>query len=521
MATAHSSKNETSPVRTQPRRTAAFALSGVTLALMLAMGVAPVRAAGFGEVQVGSQLGERLYARVPLIGAGTSGITAACVKVVTEPVLQDAPALANARIGIDHGSTPPAIVVLTPAPVLEPAVRFVLELGCGNQLRREFVLLIDPPDLPSVQVATATPLPSAARVVPGEGSRWGAAGVPPAAPDTASAPLAQAAPSAPPTQAAAAAPAVAPKPRPKPRVAARPKPVAKAQAPSAPPPPARPPQAARPAGTDRLVLADVDPAAARGTPDAAAAAAAEQAAKAAAREEALTRQIEALTREVARMREDMDKLATRNRELQSEAENSRTGWFAAGGLGIALAGIALGLLGRREKKKSWRDNLSPAFDEPEGPRTAAAPRPTPPADPVAAPKPAAPVAAATGFHLTSHDVSDLDVTKIDVQESVGHTLMNAVAGATPATAPAGTTMFPSDAAASTLTAEERATIGGPLQSLDFSLDDIDLNVPTATQPRRTSPVFEPSGPTAADSEAARAKLFEEIEVVHRASRSKA
>lgn len=520
MATAHRSKNETSPVRTQPRRTAAFALSGVTLGLMLALGVAPVRAAGFGEVQVGSQLGERLYARVPLIGAGTSGITAACVKVVTEPVLQDAPALANARIGIDHGSTPPAIVVLTPAPVLEPAVRFVLELGCGNQLRREFVLLIDPPDLPSVQVATTAPMPSIARAVPDEGSRWGASGVPPAAADAASTPLAQAAPSAPPTQAAAAAPAAAPKPRPKPRPAARPKPVAKAQTPSAPPPPARPPQAARPAGTDRLVLADVDPATARATPDAAAAAAAaEQAAKAAAREEALTRQIEALTKEVARMREDMDKLATRNRELQKEAENSRTGWFAAGGLGIALAGIALGLLGRREKKKSWRDNLAPAFDEPEGPRTAAAPQPAPREDRVAAPKPAAPAVAATGFHLTSHDVSDLDVTKIDVQESVGHTLLNEVASAPPVVA--GTTMFPSDAAAaSTLTPEERATISGPLQSLDFSLDDIDLSVPTATQPRRTSPVFQPTGPTGADSEAARAKLFEEIEVVHRASRSK-
>ena len=57
------------------------------------------------------------------------------------------------------------------------------------------------------------------------------------------------------------------------------------------------------------------------------------------------------------MRDDMDKISARNQELIKEAE-SRTGWFAAAGLGIVLAGVGLGLLGRRgAKKASWRDNL--------------------------------------------------------------------------------------------------------------------------------------------------------------------
>ena len=42
-------------------------------------------------------------------------------------------------------------------------------------MRREFVLLIDPPDLPSVQTAgtQGTVVPPAARVVPGDEPRWG------------------------------------------------------------------------------------------------------------------------------------------------------------------------------------------------------------------------------------------------------------------------------------------------------------------------------------------------------------
>ena len=133
------------------------------------MAAPDAHAAGFGEVQVASQLGERLYARVPLVGEGASDVTPDCVRLIPDSVLQDAPALTNALVGIDRTSRPPAVVVTTPAAVAEPAVRFVLEMGCGNRLRREFVLLIDPPDLPSAQTAgpQGTLVPPAARVIPG------------------------------------------------------------------------------------------------------------------------------------------------------------------------------------------------------------------------------------------------------------------------------------------------------------------------------------------------------------------
>jgi hypothetical protein len=495
-------KNASTPEpsrRSRQRGRSVFAVSGVVLAVLLAMAGPGAHAAGFGEVQVASQLGERLYARIPLVGEGAADVTTECVRLIPDSVLQDAPALANARLGIDRKSSPPAVVVTTPAPVAEPAVRFVLEMGCGNRLRREFVLLIDPPDLPSTQ--TATVAPPAARTIPGEEPRWGSSAPGAAAPvQAASPPSYGAALAAEPPGAGAPPPRkVAAKPRPKP--VAPPKAVAQSKPASAPPPPTRPQEVAKPSTTDRLVLADADPAAT-------AQPAAEQAAKDAARdarEEALTRQIEALTKEVARMREDMDKLSTRNRELIKDAE-SRTGWFAAAGLGIVLAGVGLGLLGRRSQKKpSWRDSLD--ADAGDADTSAFAPPPASlPEVREEAPEPRAPAQPSPSYRIAASDtVTDLDVTKIDVQENTGHgTVMNA-------TTVAETTMFPSDIMAGTvLGPAERAT---KLQSLDFSLDDIDT--PSTTR-RPASPVFSPGKPSTAEkSEAERAALFEEIERAHR------
>jgi hypothetical protein len=490
--------------RSRQEGRAVFAVSGVVLAVLLAVAAPDAHAAGFGEVQVASQLGERLYARVPLVGEGAADVATECVRLIPDSVLQDAPALANARIGIDRKSSPPAVVVTTPAPVGEPAVRFVLEMGCGNRLRREFVLLIDPPDLPSVQSAAdqGTVVPPAARAVPGEEPRWGSGAAGAAAPVQAVAPPLNDVPLTEPPVAAAVAPRkVAPKPRPKP--VARPQVTAQAKPASAPPPPVRPPETPKPSTTDRLVLADADPVAA-GQP------AAEQAAKDAARdarEEALTRQVEALTKEVARMRDDMDKISARNQELIKEAE-SRTGWFAAAGLGIVLAGVGLGLLGRRgAKKPSWRDSLEQDGGDADASSFAPSPAELPEVR-EEAPEPKAPVAPAPSYRIAASDtLTDLDVTKIDVQESTGHgTIMNT-------TTTAGTTMFPSDMmAGTTLGPAERAT---KLQSLDFSLDDFDT---PSTKGRPESPVFSPrKASTVEQSEAARASLFDEIEKAHKAA----
>jgi len=266
-----------------------FAVSGVVLAVLLATAAPNVNAAGFGEVQVGSQLGERLYARVPLVGEGAAAVGPECIKLIPDTALQDAPALANALVGIDRTSRPPAVVVTTPAVVAEPAIRFILEMGCGNRLRREFVLLIDPPDLPSVQTAGSqgTLVPPMARVVPGSEPRWGSSAPGSTVPVQSSSSSSSAAPAAAAPAAAAAAPRkAAPKPRPQP--AARPQPARQAKPASAPPPPVRPQQAAKPSSTtDRLVLADAEPSAASQPT-------AEQIAKDAARdarEEALTRQV--------------------------------------------------------------------------------------------------------------------------------------------------------------------------------------------------------------------------------------
>jgi hypothetical protein len=172
------------------------------------------------------------------------------------------------------------------------------------------------------------------------------------------------------------------------------------------------------------------------------------------------------------------------------------------------------LLGRRgAKKPSWRDSLRPDDDDAETsafapPRDSLpevreeTPEPKAPAAPAPAPAPA------PSYRITTSDtLTDLDVTKIDVQEDTAHgTLMNTTA--------AGTTMFPSDVmAGTTLGRVEKATA---LQSLDFSLDDFDTPPPKG---RPESPVFSPAkASTVEQSEAARAALFEEIEKAHKATK---
>jgi hypothetical protein len=263
-------------------------------------------------------------------------------------------------------------------------------------------------------------VPPAARVIPSDEPRWGTSA-------TGSTAVARSAPapyvSEPPATVAPAPRTEAPAPKPrakpvakpaakpaaKPQVAAQPKPAATTPPPPPPAEPARTATAEPPKanGTDRLVLADSDPAAARPT--------VEQAAAKDAREEALNKQIEALTKEVARMREDMDKLAARNRELTKESESSRTGWFAMAGLAIVLVGVGLGFMGRREKK-TWRDTLGAVGTDTDASAPAQPNEPPVQAGDQATARATA-AAPITGYRPGLQDaVTDLDVTKLDVRE---------------------------------------------------------------------------------------------------------
>lgn len=429
---------------TAQRRHRWMPLRAAAAAVLLAC-VADASALGFGEVQLASRLGERLHARIPLVGDDAARVSGECVRLIPGAVLQDAPALTGARAFLDRNGRGPAVIVTTFAPVQEPAVSFVVELGCTESFRREFVLLIDPPELPAATVeAPAVASPLVVRVAPTPESRWPSAAperAPERAPD-----FATGAPTEPlrAPGAVASAPVaerVTRAPRP-----ARPAPAARKATPprsggtTASPAPAKAPAPAP--ARDRLVLADVDPAAtAPATPAAPPVAPAADEARA-AREEALQRQLEALAREMTRMREDMDKLAVRNRELAQEATIGRSGWFAAAGLGIVLIGIGIGTLGRRQSA-NWLDALRPSgrgrapdagadawsrdevlatgFDRVAPGNTAFA----------TARKPAGDAA------MPLDMITDLDVTKLDVREDDRHAvaetaaLRGAAARATP------------------------------------------------------------------------------------------
>jgi hypothetical protein len=387
------------------------------VAVLLAM-TFDAQALGFGEVRLTSQLGERLHARVPIVGGGAHAVASDCVRLIPESALHDAPLLTSARAVIDRASQPPAVVVTTPGPVHEPAVRFILELGCTDRYRREFVLLIDPPELAAgASDAPARADTSVAHAIPEE-PRWPTAFVSPDPKPIVG--LTQPASEPPPAAVSGASErTVTPAPRATERTAAKPAARQGAQAAAAKSKPRATnvaPRAATVAAApkDRLVLADVDPV--RTGDPAKEAKEIQEAAERVAREQALQRQLETLANEVTRMRVDMEKLSARNREL--EETRGQSGWLAAGGLAMVLLGIGIGSLGRRQGG-SWLDSLRLS----RRPRTAGAAAWASDTAMSTEREAPAPARAATAAVIASRIPTlppevevDLDVTKLDVRE---------------------------------------------------------------------------------------------------------
>ena len=115
---------------------------GVVLALPLALACLPVHAIGLGNIQVQSVLGERLRASVALIGEGLDK-PATCFNARLSTA--DGAAIARPQISVLNGPSRGILNVSTSVLVSEPAVTLLIEIACGDAIRKEYSLLLDPP----------------------------------------------------------------------------------------------------------------------------------------------------------------------------------------------------------------------------------------------------------------------------------------------------------------------------------------------------------------------------------------
>jgi hypothetical protein len=119
-------------------------LCTIALAVASAFAATPAAALSLGNADVTSFLGQPLQMRVPVVLDDPSDAGSTCLRLVNQPG-GDVPSLAIGRLEVERGVTGSYLRVTTTLPIDEPVLRVVLEIGCTQRVRREFMLLLDPP----------------------------------------------------------------------------------------------------------------------------------------------------------------------------------------------------------------------------------------------------------------------------------------------------------------------------------------------------------------------------------------
>ncbi len=326
--------------------------------------VAPVHAAAappppdlaLGMPQVFAQVGRPLAMQIPVGGSAAATLQPECVHLIDALSGDGAPMIRHADILIAQNGGRTEIRLVTPHPVVEPAVRVAVSVGCKSPLQREYGVLLDMPATSAVAAAPpATPSPG------GRSPALAAASLPAAAATARSEP----APARPQQHRAATShhirhrhpihharhPMTARHGGPAP---AHPRALAAAAA-HAPALSPRHPQPATFPGQDRFVLAaaPVDAAVGASAPDA-------------ARMAAMSKQISDLTQQIrilqtelvadrARERQLTDRQFALQSQLAARERSSGSAWVAAAAIAAALiaAGVAFWIR-RRSDRDGWR-----------------------------------------------------------------------------------------------------------------------------------------------------------------------
>ena len=144
-----------------------LSLSALSIAVALACLAPDAHALRVGSAEVRSQLGQPLDLVVPFSAEGDSAFQPDCVRVL--PSGGDGiPGVGLTRLDVTPRGSDWAVRLRTAQPVFEPAVKVVIEVGCAQRVRRDFVLLLDPPLTPEGSQRALMGAPSELPLVLGE-----------------------------------------------------------------------------------------------------------------------------------------------------------------------------------------------------------------------------------------------------------------------------------------------------------------------------------------------------------------
>lgn len=123
-----------------------FAWRRISLAISLALSASGAHAISVGQIDVRSRLGEPLTATVALNFNDNETFSPSCVRVIPSTNPEDlVPGVPRAKLAVEPRPAGALLTISSTQTIEEPAVRLLLEIGCVSPLRREFVILLDPP----------------------------------------------------------------------------------------------------------------------------------------------------------------------------------------------------------------------------------------------------------------------------------------------------------------------------------------------------------------------------------------
>ena len=122
-----------------------------------------VSAIGLGELRGQSALGDRLRLEVDLLGAEKLVLDPACFRLVQPSGVGDIPWLKQASFSIRKAAKP-VLQIRSEVPLREPILQIAVEVGCGHDIARDYMVLASPEKFDLSPQQAPTPLVQTAAV---------------------------------------------------------------------------------------------------------------------------------------------------------------------------------------------------------------------------------------------------------------------------------------------------------------------------------------------------------------------
>jgi hypothetical protein len=116
-----------------------------------------VSAVALGNIALQSSLGQPLRVVIPVSLSAGEILNTACLKLVRDP-MGSTPQLLTGRVSVEGNAASTRLIVTTPRAMNEPALRLSVQAGCGDTMRRDYVLLLDPQGTESNAVTASADL---------------------------------------------------------------------------------------------------------------------------------------------------------------------------------------------------------------------------------------------------------------------------------------------------------------------------------------------------------------------------